>query len=55
MLLNLFFFQEAVLAVTNTLEGIPFVDASTADTAQTYEYLTKLFPEFRDAKVPAGG
>jgi acetylornithine/succinyldiaminopimelate/putrescine aminotransferase len=47
----LLFYQEAILAVTNTFEGRIFVDLSTASTVETSTYLANLFPEFRDVDI----
>ncbi|XP_006458946.1 hypothetical protein AGABI2DRAFT_115910 [Agaricus bisporus var. bisporus H97] len=45
---------EALLAVTNPLEGRIFVDLSTAPTVETPTYLANLFPKFRDVDIANG-
>ncbi|KAF5360983.1 hypothetical protein D9756_005140 [Leucocoprinus leucothites] len=45
---------DALLAVTNTFEGTPFVDSNTAGTVTTPEYLGNLFPELTKDQVDAG-
>ncbi|KAK0463613.1 Alpha/Beta hydrolase protein [Desarmillaria tabescens] len=39
---------EVLMSITNTNEGGPFVDTSTAGTVQVSEYLTQLFPNLSD-------
>ncbi|KAK0211206.1 Alpha/Beta hydrolase protein [Desarmillaria ectypa] len=39
---------EVLMSVTNTDEGGPFVDSTTAGTVQVPEYLTQLFPNLSD-------
>lgn len=40
--------------MTNTFEGLPFVNAGFAAASQTTTYLANLFPDFRDTEVAQG-
>ncbi|KAF9000842.1 hypothetical protein BDQ17DRAFT_1245087 [Cyathus striatus] len=42
-----------VLSVTNTFEGAAFVDASTAPTVQTAQYVSQLFSKLGQAQISA--
>lgn len=41
------------MTVTNTLEGLMFVDLTTADTVQIPHYVSQLFPQFGPANIAA--
>ncbi|KAF9000854.1 Alpha/Beta hydrolase protein [Cyathus striatus] len=44
---------DVLLSVTNTFEGAAFVDASTAPTVQTAQYVSQLFPKLGQAQISA--